>query len=456
RMERVDQGALDVYAAERGAQTPVGTYARQVVGPCLEGGSLNSLQGVVEAMSHSPQAARQWLAPVDSGGSVDSTDTADRIGQLMGYDDIGDNQWTDDWLRIADAVSATSPAVNGGEDGINGKDTAAVVSGVLNGVGESGEALVLSGMGRALVGQTLARYPLGVTCSVEGDQAGFTMLPNPEASWSADLPEQPVMSHLALSNLLGQVGQDDGVTVDLQASLTAFNNERVAVVVEDIKNGSQGYESFAEILQEQGRTDGFFRGAVARTGEQVGADADERVQAYVDTAAALAGLIPVAPGAGGLIDAAASFTKSRVVDAASSSASSALAGQEAEARSRNQQHYVERETFSEVVTTLTLLRSGLYTDDEMVQIVRGASSGVSSVLDPSGNVLIEAVSDAQEEDLSVLSDEQYQALADIGGVLPSDGRPGLSDITDRVAGEYREGHDDACPGSGNPPAPRGR
>ncbi|AYD90491.1 hypothetical protein D5R93_11655 [Actinomyces lilanjuaniae] len=332
-----------------------------------------------------------------------------------------------------------------------------MVSGVLNGVGESGEALVLSDMGRALVGQTLARYPDGVSDSAKvGNNPAYTESASKEAAWSADLPEQPLLSDLALSNLLGQVGQDSDAAVDLQASLTAFNNERVAVVVEDIKNGSQDYDALAEILQEQGRTNGFFRGAVARTSEQVGADADERVQAYVDTAAALASLIPVAPGAGGLIDAAAGFTKSQVIGAASGSASSALAGQEAEARSRNQENYVEGEAFSEVVTTLTLLSSGLYTDEELAQVPRGTDDDVSSVLAPSGNVLIKAVTDAQEEDLSVLSDEQYQALADIGGVLPSDGRPGLSDITDRVADEYRQGHNKACPGSGNPPVPRGR
>lgn len=321
---------------------------------------------------------------------------------------------------------------------------------MLNSIGESGDSLTLSETARNLVGDTLEYYPMGVDISAqEGNPRQFTQTPGSMSAWTSHRPEQPMFSDLALSNLLGQVGQSDDATIELQASLTAYNNERVAAIVEDIKSGNQYDSALAEALQDQNGTNGFFAGAVARTGQQLGADADARTQFYVDTAVNLANAIPVASGVSKSIDTAVSFTKAQALNSGKTSFLDEYANAEAEAKRANQEDYAAGVTAAQVATTITLLNSGLYSSDEIGRIPNAAATGTSSVIAPDNSILI---GPGDSGDLSQINNKAYDELAEIGGVLPPGRDGGLSDVTDKVAARYRHSYDGAKPSDGAPPA----
>lgn len=413
------------------------------------GDMTNPFSGVVHAMAANPEAARIWLAPETS--STEST--ISRIDEMMDNGSVGDNQWTDDWAKLAENVSAVDPSVSGQDRTASpdhGAASASIVSGVLNAIGESGDSLTLSETARNLVGDTLKRYPMGVDISAqEGNPSQHTQTPGSESAWASHRPEQPMFSDLALSNLLGQVGQSDDATIELQASLTAYNNERVAAIVNDIKNGEQDSGALAGALEDQNGTNGFFTGAVARTSQQLGADADARTKFYVDTAVNLVNAIPVASTASNTLDAAISFTKAQAVDSGKTSFLDEYAKAEAEAKRTNQEDYATGVTGAQVATTMTLLNSDLYSSEEILRIPRGAAIDTSSIIGPDGSVLL---GPGDSNDLSQVDGKSYDALMDIGDALPSDNHSGLSNITDNVATRYERNYDAAKPDDGAPPS----
>lgn len=428
------------------------------------GDSSNPLSGIVHAMAANPEAAKQWLAPAATQPPtvrVDADSTVSRIRAMMDNSAIGDNQWTDDWAKLAENVSAqaANQTALGASSPMNGRDSAAVVSGVLNAMGESssnamGETsseFTLSGTARNLVGDTLERYPMGVDISAQaGNPKKYTTSPDSNSLWAANLQEQPLFSDLALSNLVGQVGQDDRAIVELQASQTVYNHERVAAIVEHAEDDSGGEAALAEALQDQSSTSGFFMGAIGRTSEQIGAAADQRVKFYADSAANLVSAIPVAPGAGAAIDTAVSFAMSEARDGAKNSIVNSLATAETEAKNENQKNYAEGVTYNQALTTMTLLQSGIYSAEELASTRKGVAVDASSVIASDGEVLVGP--DSQGE-VSSLTPEQYDALVEVGGVLPSGDNAGLTDITDRVTTRYTEASRNAKPDNGADPAP---
>ncbi|WP_322783149.1 DUF6571 family protein [Actinomyces bowdenii] len=414
------------------------------------GDTTNPLHGLIHAMAANPETARIWLAPE----TMSADTTVSRIYDMMDNEKVGDNQWTDDWTKLAESVAASDPAVANQDRGAStdeGRATTSVVAGVLNSIGESGDSLTLSETARNLVGDTLEYYPMGVDISAqEGNPHQYTQTPGSESAWASNLPQQPAFSDLALSNLLGQVGQSNDATIELQASLTAYNNERVAAIVDDIKNNEQDSSALGDVLTDQSGTNGFFAGAVARTSQQLGADADARTKFYVDTAVNLVNAIPVASTASNTLNAAISFTKAQAVDSGKTSFYDAYAKAEEEAKRTNEKNYATGMTAGQAATTMTLLNSGLYSPDEIDQISNGVAVDTSSVIGPDNAILIGPGDDG--DNLSQVDDKSYDALIDIGGVLPSDSHPGLSALTDRIASRYSRTHRFANPSNGAPPS----
>ena len=107
------------------------------------------------------------------------------------------------------------------------------------------------------------------------------------------------------------------------------------------------------------------RGAIARTSKQINADADARTNAYIDTAAAAIQAIPVVSNVGKVAEASHSFLKAQSINAGKVSVKKALADAEASANSQNDHDYAEGYYENEVTTTMALLKSGLYTKDEL-------------------------------------------------------------------------------------------
>lgn len=394
----------------------------------------NALQGVVHAMTGNPDAALKWVAPQTSDGKVNAESVADRTRRLIGKSAVGDNPWTNDWAILSEVISDNGTSGTRSSSDKDGERSAAAVSGILNAVGESDDKLALSQTARMMFSKTLQRYPAGVADSAKIGNSGLY-------TGKTENGAQPFLSDLALSNLLGQIGQDDRSMTPLIASQTAYNNQQIAQQVEACKATGE-YTPLAAVLNKQAQTNGFFAGAIARTSKQINADADARTNAYIDTAAAAIQAIPVVSNVGKVAEASHSFLKAQSINAGKVSVKKALADAEASANSQNDHDYAEGYYENEVTTTMALLKSGLYTKDELKRMRADAEfpETVGTVVDENGNLTLSSSPSA----------EQYDGVARLSNQLPNGAKPGLGPVTS-VDTEYTKAHDTAASGS---PAPR--
>lgn len=394
------------------------------------GNASNSLEGVVHALTGNPEAALEWIVPQSSSGTVDAKSVAERTRKLIGKSAVGDNSWTNDWAILSANISGIGTSDHRSSSDKNGERSSAAVSGILNTVGESDNELVLSQTARMMFSKTLQRYPAGVASSAKiGNSKHYTDNTKDGA--------QPILSDLALSNLIGQIGQDDRSMIPLIASQTAYNNLQIAQQVEACKATGE-YTPLAAVLNKQAQTNGFFAGAIARTSKQIGKNADDRNNAYIDAGAAALQAIPIASSAGKVAQASYSFLKTQATNGGKVSLKAAVANAEGDADENNQQNYAEGYRENEATVTMALLKSGLYSEEEMKGMRTSAEfpETVNTVVDEDGNLTLSSSPSA----------DQYEGVARLSDQLPNGARPGLGPVSS-VSTEYTKAHDSAATGS---------
>ena len=390
----------------------------------------NSLEGIVHALTGNPETALKWIVPQSSSGTFDAKSVAERTRKLIGKSAVGDNSWTNDWAIMSASISGIGTSDHRSSSDKNGERSSAAVSGILNTVGESDNELVLSQTARMMFSKTLQRYPAGVASSAKiGNSEHYTDNTKDGA--------QPILSDLALSNLIGQIGQDDRSMTPLIASQTAYNNLQIAQQVEACKATGE-YTPLAAVLNKQAQTNGFFAGAIARTSKQIGKNADDRYNAYIDAGAAALQAIPIASSAGKVAQASYSFLKTQATNAGKVSLKAAVANAEADADENNQQNYAEGYRENEATITMALLKSGLYSEEEMKRMRTSAEfpETVNTVVDEDGNLTLSSSPSA----------DQYEGVARLSDQLPNGARPGLGPVSS-VSTEYTKAHDSAATGS---------
>lgn len=398
------------------------------------------LLGVVHAMTGNPGAAERWLS-VD--GSADAEKTASRTRYIISaWGSIGENQWTDDWslLSAQEAISGTS-----GDSG-DGTTQAAIVSGTLNAIGEGGaisddekaatKDIRLSDAARNTTSIALSCYAYGFQKSViPGDFDGAVMNAKGRP-WSSGMPDQPILTNKALTNITGQIGQNDTALTRLAASQEALNKTQIAGT--DVSTNEFGTD-----LSHQSVTRGFVAGAIARQSKIDGTDADTRIGAWSNAVSTAISAVPI-PGSkagGAFLKAATGFLINVGKSAASKGAEMgiiSLASNEDKVDERNYVVFQSGITSNTVTSTLEILGGGFYTQDQLSGIRKQhKGSDIDHILSEDGTLLIDPATD-----VSSLTSDQQKGLVYLAGVLPSDdGRSGLQGFGENARKGYEEGYD---------------
>ena len=148
--------------------------------------------------------------------------------------------------------------------------------------------------------------------------------------------------------------------------------------------------------------------------------------------------IPIASSAGKVAQASYSFLKTQATNAGKVSLKAAVANAEADADENNQQNYAEGYRENEATITMALLKSGLYSEEEMKRMRTSAEfpETVNTVVDEDGNLTLSSSPSA----------DQYEGVARLSDQLPNGARPGLGPVSS-VSTEYTKAHDSAATGS---------
>ncbi len=446
RMEQVDQGVVDVYAAERGAQTPVGTYARQVVGPCLEGGSLNSLQGVVEAMSHSPQAAAHWLAPQGLGSDADAVA---RIRGIASRSSIGDNQWTDAVVGMAQAVSALgdidTAAATSAQVAL--ADQAAVaVSGLLNEIGETDD-LALSRSARDSISRVLAVYTPGVDLSVQerGGRSGAGASTYAAAtsefggSYWGGVPSQALFSNCALSSLVGVVGQDDHGLDPLTERLSLVNDRRFAHAT-DVYEATGRSGDLEDAVGGLLRAQGFVAASISEEAVRQGEDADARVNSWIDGLMGLTAVVHDGVGGGSRVV----YTQARGDQGLVAALGQVLAAHPLLAAVNGADLHSEPGHVASKALVLQLIASGTVTSEQLAAWGEAEKAGV--LINEDGTLRWELLGSSDEADQERVRNA-FEHLAD---QFPTTADPAVSDAYEDSSDSFDQGASAARGGDDGP------
>ncbi|WP_167150250.1 DUF6571 family protein [Actinomyces sp. ZJ308] len=419
----------------------------------------NSLHGVVHALTGSPGVATSWLTVKDSNGEVNDEKTTERIEKLINRDPLNregivsenNGKWEDDWLMLSARES-----IVGVKDRAGGHAHAAVTSGILNTVGTEGNAdpdkdgsangskIELSDAGRNSVSIALSNYTYGVQQSASKDgAAGYTLKPEERANWGVDIPQQAVFSKEALTNLLGQVGNNDHAMARYVGAQEAFNKQQVA--------GSQGKDEalIKSVYDDQSQLRGFTAGAVARQSEIDGSDADQSVGDLAElTKMAITAIpLPQAKAAGVALDAGSKFAlnlaKSGAADATHDGMIEVFGGELQEKTDRNARIREAASRNNTYASILSILGSNVYSQEELAAMA-AANQGadISEIINDDGSLRIDP--DHLDPNDPQLTDAQKQALTQIGKTLPVKNHPGMpgfsNDATDRFSDGYNDSH----------------
>ena len=406
------------------------------------------LTGLVHAISANPQAAREWLSPeLDANASEEEhreadKKTADRVRKMMGLNPVGDNQWTDDWMVLADRSSTRANSNNANA----GPGAAATVSAVFNAIGESDNYIDLSDTSRVLTARTLSRYPIGLEESAAlGSDDVYTKGAG-EAGWASKRSRQPILSDLALSNLTGQVGQNDNASKLLSTSQANFNQERISMEVENAKRTGD-YSGLANAYKLQSNANGFVVGAIARTSENEKANADARTKVWIDAGANVVNAVPVASELNAVGKTAASAARAQATSTGKQSLMEILAAEEAKEKNATQEKYTQGKVANRVSVTESLLKSGAYTKEQLKNVGSKPGTDVSSVIGKDGSVNIGPGdwTSSQRSDMKVVGPLLFNAQKNVNSGQTDLAIPALQGLDKDVDGAYEEGYRAAKP-----------
>lgn len=396
--------------------------------------------GVVHAMTGNTSAATKWLAVRKSSsggkgaeGEVDAEKTAARTKKLVEQSSIGDNQWTDDWTLLA-----AQQAVSSSDAPSHGAAQAGIVSGAFNAIGEDDVKIELSDKARNAASIAMSAYPYGVQRSAETD-APQSMVSGEmgKYGWSKNLPRQPLLTNKALTNVLGQIGQNDAALARLTGSQEAFNKMQISPG--NVPQGNSQYLS--STLTSQSSMRGFMQGAIARQTEIYKADADARTAAWANAASTAIGGIPV-PGfdqLGKTLEIGSKFAANVGKSAASEGAKNGMTklygGQQLKAKDENSALKAAGVNANRQVSGMALLKSGLYSQDELKAVAKIPGVDVGEVLTPDGELKVHTG--------GPLKGTQSEALIQVVKNLPAENHGALNNVDKNMSDSYESAYDAA-------------
>ena len=407
-----------------------------------------NISGVTHAMTGNVDAFTKWLTVNkdtynETRGpevTVDQKATAERIKKLMEKGDVGKSdksQWTDDWMLI----SAQSAVSNSVDEPFRGAGKAAIVSGILNTAGESGSTIKLSNASRNAASISLAANPYGVQYSADlGNPSVVTLRtagPKGEgAEWAKDIPEQPVFTNKALTNLTGQIGKDDLAKARLAGSQEAFNR-----IQDDFETG--GDAAVLKNYRSQSRTRGFIAGAMGRQAEIDGADVDKMVGSWAEAGAIAASAVPI-PGSSkfgeGFGKSAAEFItnagQSYVVNGAKVTVTEQFASNEEKKEAENEPIRDSGITACQQTVAWNLLGRGFYSQDELKQAADKGGASTADILDPEGEF-----KEPTNKPITKIDGTKRQQMMDLVRSAPKG--PVDKKFIDEIGEEYESGYETA-------------
>lgn len=399
-----------------------------------------NVNGIVHAMTGNTSAAAKWLAVRSSSsdgkgseGEVDAEKIAARTKKLVEQSSIGDNQWTDDWTLLA-----AQQAVSSSDAPSHGAAQAGIVSGALNAIGEDNNKIKMTDKARNAASIAMSAFPYGVQRSAETD--------NPQSmvsgqmgkyGWSKNLPRQPLLTNKALTNVLGQIGQNDAALARLTGSQEAFNKMQISPG--NVPQGNTQYLS--NTLTSQSRMRGFMQGAIARQTEIYKADADARTAAWANAASTAIGGIPI-PGfdqLGKTLEIGSKFAANVGKSAASEGAKNGMTklygGQELKAKDKNSALKAAGVNANRQISGMALLKSGLYSQDELKAVAKIPGVDVGEVLSPDGELKVHTG--------GPLKGTQSEALIQVVKNLPAENHGALNNVDKNMSDSYESAYDAA-------------
>ena len=420
---------------EHGSARPPNTPGYNEVG--------GRFSGIVHAMTGNVDAFTEWLTVNKDKNTVDQQATAERVEKLMKQGDVGKSdksQWTDDWMLI----SAQSAVSNSVDEPSRGAGKAAIVSGILNTAGKSGQTIKLSNASINAASIALAATPYGVQYSADlGDPSEVTLrIKDPKdkgPEWAKDIPEQPVFTNAALTNLTGQIGKNNLAKARLAGSQEAFNRNQ-----DEFETG--GDEAVLKNYRNQSRTRGFIAGAIGRQAEVDGADVDKMVGSWAEAGAIAASSVPIPiPGAsqlgGGFGKAAAEFIinagSSYVVDGAKVQITKDFANNEEEKKAENEPIRDSGITACQQTVAWNLLGRGFYSQDELKQAADRGGPSTEDIMDSEGNF-----SEPTNRSITDIEGRKRQQMVDVVRAAPTKG-PVDNEFMDKIGEEYKSGYETA-------------
>lgn len=441
QLEKTDQNTFDIYASYID-QTNYKDIAKTKLGPFIKNGSFNSLQGLVEAMADNPEAGAKWLAP--DGMSSDEADIQ-RIRNIAKRSTLGENGWTNSLLDLTERVSRFGMinTESASSDAVRRAEQAAVaVSGIMNEVGESGAKL--SKQALVDVDQTLANYAVGVDRSIQesGNQGRGKGLPVYVAksqtlteNFMKGLPPQALFSDYALYSLLGQAGQDNNGLDHLTPQLVLIQQHRMADATVKL-NETGNANTLEEAMRSFQRTEGYVTGAITQTATNNGADADAKNKAWIDGIMTLTELIPGVDKYGKVVETAASYTKSRAEEQASSALHNAFEHHAEDAAKSGATTLHDKQANADRTMMISLIQSGAITPEQLQSWDnKGAAA---SIIKPDGTLDFEKIRSTNSNDVA----EVDAAFNHLSATFPtSSDSNGRNQLEESVADAYVDSKD---------------
>ena len=347
----------------------------------------SALPGIVHAMTGNYGAFDAWIRVDDSesGSSSAGPEAAhDRAKSLVEKNGVGVNAWTDDWSILGYQHAVSGPELTMEDE----KMRMATVAGIMNGLGGTSQPVDVSPQARGLIGDALGMYPEGVDASaIPGNNEGVTIDVSGEGYPANGNAVAPVITDQALSNLVGQVEQDEGASERLGQKMSAYRDQRYQWALESY-NETGDARNLRKVIEEESTTNGFFAGATANLLEAKAKtnDDDDALRATVLKGAANLIPVPVAGSGGDIAVSGWEITHEKHEDVA---------------RQGNLAVANKAKDMGVDAVTARLINAGLYSQEERETISAQEKSNVAPIIDENGNFKPFDQTSEDKEDIDV-------------------------------------------------------
>lgn len=351
------------------------------------GDTRTALPGIVHAMTGNHEAFDSWMGVGGSDSGLSQTDQEvirDRAKSLVDKYPVGESTWTDDWASLAYQTAAGGPEMTMEDE----KTRIAALAGVFDGLGGTSTPVDMSSGARGLIGDALGVFPEGVDKSARpGNEDGVTTDVSGEGYPANGNSVVPIITDQALSNLVGQVQQDEDASERLGQNMSAYRDQRYQWALKSYRETGDA-ENLRTVIGEESMTNGFFAGATAHLLETKAKtkDDDDALRATVLKGAA--NLVPV-PAAGTVGDIAVSGWE--------------ITHEKHEDVAKQGNLAVANKTKDMGVDAITarLLNAGVYSREELETISRQERSDVAPIIGENGTLKPFDQNSERNEDIDV-------------------------------------------------------